>query len=140
MPIKVGGVFRDTKAWWVKVSGTWREGKSVFTKVSGVWREEAFIEPLSASAFPTFLSGFGGGGGPAFTGLCSTSVTGGVPPYSYLWAFQSGNTDIFASSATNFSTSFGSFTNSMAVWNCRVTDSDSTVVFTNNVSIEIEKL
>lgn len=137
MPINISGTWRDTKAWWVKVSGTWREGSGVFVKVSGTWREEAFTAPLTATLAPSNVSGFAFSPGPATTGNCTTTPIGGVEPYSYLWQKVSGDT-ITVNNPTSAVTKFTSFGPAdSSVYRCRVTDNNSTEVFTNNVSITL---
>lgn len=134
MPIKVSGTWRDTKAWWVKVAGVWREGSGVHTKVAGVWREEAFVEPLAVVASPDDLAG--SAPGFAFTGNCTCTPSGGVAPYSFLWQHVSG-TPITIQNSTSNVTSFSSAVTATSVYRCRVTDDDSTIVFSNNVDIEL---
>jgi len=72
--------------------------------------------------------------------VCTAS--GGTPPYTYLWAYVSGGTNINISTPTSSATSFyttGSpvFTRT-AVFKCTVTDSVSgTVIATPNVTVTI---
>lgn len=113
---------------WVRLSGTWRPIPYMYAKVAGVWKQ-VFGTALSASFAPSTASG----SGPAGTTVNSNSVTvtpsGGVPGYTYLWTYLSGDAAIF----TTFSTANnvqqwsrgtpGSPTVFAAVWKCRVTDS-----------------
>ena len=138
MSVKVGGVWRDTKAWWVKVGGVWREGSGVFTKVAGVWREEAFVEPLTAIAAPDDL--FASGGGFAQTGNCTCTPTGGVAPYTFAWEKVSGTT-LGLTGSTSATTRFN--TNApfaIATYRCKVTDDDNTIAFSNNVTVELDNM
>ncbi len=76
------------------------------------------------------------------TASTSAVVTGGVSPFAYLWAYVSGSTSISVNSATTQTPIFSAFitagpqqTNTVsAVWNVRVTDSQSN---TNNVNINV---
>lgn len=98
---------------------------------------------LTVTESPSSLFGFLAG-----TGNCETdspgvvSVTGGVTPYTYLWVYVSGSTDINPYTGTSPSTYFYAPVNAksdiLAVWKCQVTDSASTVVNSPNVSIELE--
>lgn len=92
--------------------------------------------PLWVGVSPTSLSGAGW----AVTDPAATTVTGGTPPYTYLWQLVSGTTDIKANSPAYSSCGFywdGSWTSrpKSASWRCKVTDSVSVVAYSSNVSV-----
>lgn len=72
------------------------------------------------------------------------TVTGGTPPYTYLWQRVSGNSSTFATSPTANTTDWiftgGGFGNPIknSVWRCQVTDAASTTIYTANVSVTID--
>ncbi|MBO9502943.1 hypothetical protein J7346_14635 [Brevundimonas sp. A19_0] len=72
------------------------------------------------------------------------TVTGGVPPYTYVWQKVLGNPATFPTSPTGAST-YWEFTGSprfpwvkASTWRCLVTDSAASSVFTGNVSVSID--
>lgn len=108
----------------------------------------------------TFSTGGGGGGGLTaevnFTAAGGTGYapgtarsdpiicTGvnGVPPYTYLWTYVSGDTDIFATRVNESTTRFsryisaeGTFT---GVWKCVVTDSAAATADSPPIDISLE--
>lgn len=137
MPINISGTWRDTKAWWVNVSGTWREGTGVFTKVAGVWRQEAFSAALSATLSPSIVSGFSLDPGPAISNPCTVTPVGGVPPYDFLWQKVGGDT-VTVTSPTSSVTTFSGFGLLSGTYRCRVVDDEETIVFTGNVTVDLE--
>lgn len=70
-----------------------------------------------------------------------TTVTayGGSPSYSYDWEYVSGDVQISAVSDTSATTTWqsnGTDEIFSSVWRCKVTDSASRIVYSDNVSIE----
>lgn len=100
--------------------------------------------PLTVTVSPTSVSGNDSG----IYGSCYTSdpaivsPAGGVPAYTYAWAYVSGNASIAASDPTSAATYFYAFGaapfNRSAVWRCTVTDAASTVVISANVTITLQ--
>lgn len=100
---------------------------------------------LSAVVSPTFVSGYRNGKGTAQTGsYCLCTASGGSPPYTYLWTYVSGDTEIYVNSSTTTSTLFSAFfsdpgTSFSAIWKCVVTDSTPTAIDSTTVSIELSR-
>jgi len=100
--------------------------------------------PLTVTVAPTSVSGNDSG----IYGSCYTAepaiVTpaGGVPGYTYAWAYVSGDAAIAASDPTSDATYFYAFGaapfNKTAVWRCTVTDAASTAVISANVTITLQ--
>lgn len=76
----------------------------------------------------------------------SNSVTcnasGGTPPYSYAWEQVSGDASISITSPSSDSTTFSASsetteTTKEGVFRCKVTDSASAVVYSNNVNVTL---
>lgn len=94
--------------------------------------------PLSASIDPDFVSGnCNGNSCTATTGAATVTVIGGNSPYSYQWERVSG--DVFnINSINNATTTFnriGTDQFFMGTYRCRVTDSNSNVALTNNITV-----
>lgn len=97
---------------------------------------------LSNSATPAFISGYS-----SRYGTCTSSepamanVSGGSPPYTYLWSRVSGDTDITIQDPTNYYTYFTALLTSgdsaTTVFKCTVTDAASTVVDTNTITVTL---
>lgn len=100
--------------------------------------------PLTVAVSPTSVSGNDSG----IYGSCYTSdpaivsPAGGVPAYTYAWAYVSGDAVIAATDPTSAATYFYAFGaapfNKSAVWRCTVTDAASTVVISANVTITLQ--
>lgn len=97
--------------------------------------------PLSATISPTELFGYSPWGTVISEQPAICNVTGGLPPYSYLWVRVSGPAIIRAQSLTNYATYFtmgGKISaNESAVFKCTVTDSASTVVDSSTVLVNL---
>lgn len=86
----------------------------------------------------------GTGSGVITTGTETCVVSGGTPPYTYLWVIDSGDPQIHATNPVSASTTFyaGPPPNVFAYethYYCRVTDSTAAVVHSNIVPIIIER-
>lgn len=101
--------------------------------------------PLSAVITPGGVYGFNYYGTVISSAPAVCNVTGGIPPYTYLWSRLSGSSDCKAQTPTASSTYFALFAggNPYSVdcdWACTVTDSASTVAAsTNTISVFLER-
>lgn len=98
--------------------------------------------PLTVAATPDFITGFRNETGTVESFSNSNAVvSGGRGPYTYSWTRVSGSTSILPYSSTAASTGFFSFFTSFetrtAVYKVTVTDADSTVVDSNNITVEL---
>jgi hypothetical protein len=108
------------------------------------------VSSFSAAAAPATVTGagfvLGPGNAVAITDTTTATPTGGTSPYTYAWQYVSGDTATVtsaSSAATTFSRSVfmspGDPTVELSgVYRCQVTDNNSTVVFTNNVTVDTQ--
>ena len=94
--------------------------------------------PLAVSVNQTAF----GGSLDELPGPAVATATGGIPPYSYLWQYVSGDAGMPATSPTSSSTSWWSSgpaggPGKISYWRCRVSDAANTIVYTPNVKITI---
>ena len=96
---------------------------------------------LSATVAPTSLSGSGINPPTNIytTDYAVCTPTGGVSPYTYAWEFVNGDGNISAQYSSNATTQFYAYFPSdgtkSGTWRCKVTDSASTVAYSNNVDL-----
>lgn len=131
MPIfeKVSGTYKPL-AMYEKVGGVWKQIQ-LYQNVSGVWKL------LTAS--PISVSGVSASGSVTDTNAstlvtssaAASTVSGGIPPYTYLWTYVSGDVSIACSNANIVNPTFSSTISGVpihdsitktAVWNLLVTD------------------
>lgn len=105
---------------------------------------KVFFTALSASASPSFV--FGGGAGIVVTTITSTATpTGGLGPFTYAWAFVSGDA-VTVESPTLATTAFRGETMAVgeirnAIFRCTVTDTATGfTAITNDVAAEVERI
>lgn len=97
--------------------------------------------PLQASA--TTPADGSSGSSPVVSIASTVTVQYGYPGYTYSWVYVSGDVAVIANSPTASSTTFQkgmpvpAIIN--AVWRCQVTDASGGSIFTNNVSITLER-
>lgn len=103
------------------------------------------IPDFTATLSKSTLSGVGFPPGTiqTYSGTGCEAV-GGVPPYTYLWTYVSGDTSVYANTPTAASTRFSRYISGVAsysaVWNCAVEDSEATTINSNSVTITLEGL
>jgi len=153
--VKDSGAWKTVKKFHIKDAGTWKEVKKGHIKEGGSWKQ--FYPPgsaLTSVVIPTTKSGFGSeGGGPhespvhisGSTNLSTTSITGGVGPYSYSW-FRSGPNGQITASGTNTSPATFSYSDwvdyadtnvSSEKWKVTVTDAYGRNATSNECTITI---
>lgn len=133
LQVKFSGTYQSARPH-VKVSGTWQAVQKGYVKVSGTWQQ--FF-----TAMTVVLSNGGGGGvhGSSASGtIGAATITGGTAPYTYSWAYISGQA-VTMGTTTNSSlspswtpSSAGTYTSNFAV---TVTDANGTVVVSNTASL-----
>jgi hypothetical protein len=97
---------------------------------------------LQVAVAPGYISGFKSS--PGTVNSLSTavaSVTGGQPPYTYLWNRVSGSSVIYASSPTGPNTDFYSFFSSIgsrsSTWTVTVTDAASSSATSGAINVDM---
>ena len=133
-----GGIWRTITSPAVRVSGSWQPVQNAWVRVSGAWQNfYAAVTSFTASASPTFVTGLNiisaPDDCPVTTNSTTVTPTGGVAPYTYSWAYVSGDSAT-VNSPTSATTTFSrnvfinnpgqSFIRS-GVYRCTVTDSAS---------------
>lgn len=100
--------------------------------------------PLAASIDISGLYGFSYGYGFVATSEAArVDITGGVPPYTVAWTRVSGHTGTTADYPSNESTTFKAIINNTSVssvWKAVVTDSASTSVDSNTITVTLESV
>lgn len=115
-----------------------RDGTNVLRTIQSIKMRDAanvlrtIYTAMTANASPSDVSGTVGTFGPGAATVTSNSTTaspsGGTAPYSYAWAYSSGDTGItpFAptSASTTFSKSLGLGVENIASFVCTITDAN----------------
>lgn len=100
-----GSTTRLVKKWWAIDSGNVaRFAKRVFLIDSGSVARLIFATQVVASITPT--NAFVTGVGTLTTNFVTASGTGGIPPYTFAWSFQSGGVGITITHPTAAATAF----------------------------------
>lgn len=124
-----------TRYYWIRSVDT-SGNKSSWVGPSGA----TSAAEMSAVASPEYAFGYSTGDN-ATTGSIMVTVTGGIPTYGYLWEPLIG-TSITIDSPTSPTTTFtlnspGGDTTDSCNYRCRVTDSAGTIVYTQEVLVDI---
>lgn len=139
---KSGGSWRTITGVWRKMSGTWQPIASVSSKVSGTW--ENVFGTMTVTVNTETADGYDEAPGSPESNSVTATVDGGTAPYSYQWIRVSGDTGITINNPTSATTNFmftnatSSFVLKIAVYHCRVTDADSIVVYSPEVTVTLE--
>lgn len=126
-----------------KVSGTYKP-LAMYENVSGVWKQVQLYENVSGvwkllTASPISVSGVSATGSVTdanastlvTSSAAGSTVSGGIPPYTYLWTYVSGDATISCSNAAIAAPTFSATISGVpvhdtitktAVWNLLVTD------------------
>lgn len=131
------GAWRTPDAGQIRVSGAWRSVTKITGYIGGAWRDVVtFVQPLTASASISDVSGFAVGPSDAFVTTETVTVTpsGGQGPYTYAWTRTSGSgsANAPASATTSFTDFVAVDAANVATFQCLVTDSLGT---TTTVSV-----
>lgn len=141
---KTGGVWTDPSAIRRRSGGAWVTPTFIKRRVGGSWVTVwPTAAPLSASASPSSVSGYGFGKtvqGIVTSNPTSVSASGGNGTYTFSWVRVSGDTTINPTNATGASTAFSATVRNgapkSAVFRCDVT-SGGVTVSTNYVSVTL---
>ncbi len=104
---------------------------------------KVWYSTFTAAASPTFVSGTSSAP-TVVTSACTATPTGGIGPFTYAWAFVSGQA-ITAVSPTSATTVFQGSSMAIgvtrtAIFECAVTDTSSgLVVTTNTITAEVTR-
>jgi hypothetical protein len=139
----------DTAWFWIRAVDT-SGNKSAWVGPQGA----TVAAELSAVSSPGYASASAPPNATAFSLTSSAEtcvITGGIPTFTYLWEIVSGSIMINSptSATTDFTADFGSTaypsgfvgeSNQTAVVRCKVTDSSSSIVYTQDVTVSITML
>lgn len=152
MQTRLGGTWQQITGAKAFLSGSWRTIKAIKAYIGGEWRDVANFSPPGPG---------GGGGGTLTLSLSASSVgratansstvttnvtvtpSGGIAPYTYSWAKQSGDA-ITASATTAATTAFSASSlvvdeTRTAVFRCTCTDSLGVSATSGDVTVTITR-
>ena len=135
--VRDGGVWRYVTAPAVRDGGVWRDVTEGHVRDGGVWRQ--FFGVFSASVSPSFWNdNYLNSASPVDNGFNST-VTGGVPGYTYAWSLISATGFSFVGGTTSATcTVRATGTDNVLTGTLRLTVTDlATTVVTVDVSLDV---
>lgn len=102
-------------------------------------------EYLSVVLDVYYVYGLNGGAasyGVVTTATVTATVTGGTAPFTYLWEYVSGDLGISADTPTadntTFSATVSDTSNAVAYFRLKVTDTNGSIVYSEQVAIELQ--
>ena len=111
MHVNVGGTNKRVTQPYVRVGGAWKAVSIGWVNVAGAWKRFyiRYIAP-SVTLSPVLALGFGTGASAATvtSGTVTSTVEDGEGPFSYQWAFVSGDNTITPTNPTDPDTTFSS--------------------------------
>ena len=111
MHVNVGGTNKRVTQPYVRVGGAWKSVRIGWVNVAGAWKRFyiRYIAP-TVGLSPLTATGFGTGVGTVTvtSDPVSSTVFNGEAPFSYQWAFVSGDNTITRTTPTAPSTTFSS--------------------------------
>lgn len=127
MKVRVSGAWRDVTSGRVRIGGAWKEIVGARCYVGGAWKDiEGFVSPLSVTASPDAVNGTRFGAGVVTTSSTTATPSGGRAPYTYAWAYVSGDSGFSATAPTAATTAFqitvGPSDDRVSNWRVTVTD------------------
>jgi hypothetical protein len=96
IPVNVSGTWQPSVPS-VKVSGVWVPVTEGWVNVSGTWQQFYAVTPpvvITVTITPGIAYGARLGAGTVDTNSVTASASGGTGPYTYLWEYISGDTEI----------------------------------------------
>lgn len=96
IPVNVSGTWQPSVPS-VKVAGAWVPVTGGWVNVSGTWQQFYTVTPpvvVTVTITPGSASGSRSGAGTVDTNSVTASASGGTGPYTYLWEYISGDTEI----------------------------------------------
>lgn len=102
----------------------------------------ASVKSLIATVSPSSLDGIKSGSGTVVTSQAVTvTPSGGQTPYTYLWTYVSGDTEVVPTSSTLATTTFRAFRSSPGIYSASykcVVDDAVTSIDSSTVTITLE--
>ncbi len=141
--VKTGGSFSPVLQPYIKSSGSWVPVLNIWVRNGGSW--SLAFTGFTASAAPNPADGTALSS-TVDSVFCTATPTGGVGPFTYAWAYVSGDATISIVSPTSSTTVFRATGMAVgeirsAVFSCVVTDTTTGISeTTNNVSTTLENI
>lgn len=135
--VKVAGTWRTVTAPSIRPAGSYVPATEIHVKVAGSW-EQVWPVPLTVDISPNSINEVDGNC-PFTSSSLTGQGSGGVPSYTYAWAFISGGAGITINSPSSQSTTFTITSTGLksGTVRCTVTDQNTdTAIDTASVTLE----